>query len=802
MYLRRKLNREGGFTIAEILVAGFILAFALIPIVRMFDYSFSGIRQLEAIQDSVNCARAAVEEIRSMPFYEPYNATFGNVDIDDRFWGSRTPETTNPGGSIPDWETIPEAEYYAYGAFTDYEAYRIGVKLAYLDDDTGVAIILDGWGPKTPGKDRPKDSANESLHLLLVQVNAYWMKDGNESKYTLESVVTDTEAIYNLGISSVTVTGPAAIQDLDEDGMVSKANAAAHWSSPNVDAQVEIKGWGFNPDLAANLTASIVRDKNNDIPITLSYTSPDTLRGTLKLYNTGTDIAGEADWYPRAAVGSWSVKVKQETILSTYLYQGFIVQYPKPVISDFGNAADMSKSGENYLSAASLKVVGGPFINQVKTPAVRLIQYGDNDEILNQVNGTNITLTVPASTYGYALSPNCTITANFDLTTAAPGEYHMVVVNTDEPTLIGHVASNRSAAVYTIIDTIPIVDNAYVYGTDPHDSRAYNNVGNPWRLVIEGSYFSMVGSPSVDVYICSAVAGDLPSGNFVQGTNPSVTNYNTIVAYFDFSTLPVGNYLVFVRNRVNGKVGWSAAPVFTLLAFGGNVGGFTASSGNFYENYYDIASKITGNGFADASRVTITNGTVEYDITSECTLGGSNEIPVNLNLINCAYSGSWKVRIYFLSNFYLEQAFTISRGPAKILAANDDPNRPAISIWREGRSRTASTSNETSTQKAEAWETTGSFSNRAYATFTVLGMGFSVSSSSTTTLRIYRGTTTVQSNNYTTTIMDRDAKKVGIVSGRWQMENTTVPVDCGISVKRNDGDTTLDAYGTRWRLID
>ncbi len=42
------------------------------------------------------------------------------------------------------------------------------------------------------------------------------------------------------------------------------------------------------------------------------------------------------------------MKVKQETILSTYLYQGFIVQYPKPVISDFGNAADLSKTGPNY----------------------------------------------------------------------------------------------------------------------------------------------------------------------------------------------------------------------------------------------------------------------------------------------------------------------------------------------------------------------------------------------------------------------------------------------------------------------
>ncbi len=205
-----------------------------------------------------------------MPFYEPYNATFGNVDVDDHFWGDRNPQNTNPGDSTPDWESIPEVDYYAYGAFPTYESYRIGVKLAYLNDDTGVSSMLAGWGPKTAGLDRPKDADNESIHLLLVQVNAYWMDGAEERAYTLESVVTDTEAIYNLGISIITVTGPASIQDLDEDGMVRNENAAAHWSSPNVDVLVEIKGWGFNPDLAANLTASIVRDKNNDIPITLS----------------------------------------------------------------------------------------------------------------------------------------------------------------------------------------------------------------------------------------------------------------------------------------------------------------------------------------------------------------------------------------------------------------------------------------------------------------------------------------------------------------------------------------------------
>ena len=61
MYLRRKLSKEGGFTLAEIFVAGLIMAVALIPIVRMFDVSFSGIRSFERIMSSVDCAKAAME---------------------------------------------------------------------------------------------------------------------------------------------------------------------------------------------------------------------------------------------------------------------------------------------------------------------------------------------------------------------------------------------------------------------------------------------------------------------------------------------------------------------------------------------------------------------------------------------------------------------------------------------------------------------------------------------------------------------------------------------------------------------
>lgn len=795
MYLRRKLNKEGGFTLAEILVAGLIMAFALVPIVRMFDTSFSGIRAMERMQSGEACAKAAIEQIKSMPYYEPYNASFGDVDIDDHFWGSRNPVTYNPGDATPDWANIPEVAFYDYGDFAGYESCRVGVRLSYLADDTGPAAFKADWGPKTLGADRPTDVGNKSIHLLLIQLNAYWILQGEERSYTLETIVTDTDAIYDLGLADITVLGPSDIMDPNH------SNAAAHW--PDAVVQVEIKGWGFNTDAAANLEASLVRDKNNDIPITITSKTDKTIRGTVNLFNTGTDIAGENDWYPRAAIGYWAVKVNQEDIFSTYLYNGFIVEYPKPVISDFGNASDMSKTGLNWTSNASLNVTGGPFIYKVQNPAVRLIRRGANNEILKQLDGTNAAVTPNNTTYGYG-STGYTITATFDLTKGDPGEYHMYVVNTDDPTLAGHIESDPSAAVYTITEVKPQVDDAYINDSSPLERRVYRNAWNPWRLRIVGNYFNLIGSPPVDVYLCSQVVGELPAGNYVQGTNLGMISAQAFLADFDLSSLPAGNYKVFVRNRNDNGVGWTAGAPITLLTFGGVIDGFAADTGYaFYENYYDINSTITGSGFTDATKYTIistTTSTTEYDITSDCTLGGNTSIPVKLNLIDCSNTRAWKLRVYFIGGGYLERTFTVALGPAKIIKANN--TNPAIGIRPRKGSTTYAWNYETVSgsppvvSRAWAYRATGTTtSNRAYATFQVEGMGFPISGQ--TNLRVW-GTNVDVNGSYVCT-RDRANKRVYIRSAEWRIYSQTAG-DYNIEVYRVGDSGNKDTYLGRWEL--
>jgi hypothetical protein len=372
-------------------------------------------------------------------------------------------------------------------------------------------------------------------------------------------------------------------------------------------------------------------------------------------------------------------------------------------------------------------------------------------------------------------------------------------VNTEEPTLLGHVASDPSAAVYTVTEVFPEITDVYVFGTDPKARYTYSDVNNPKTLVIEGRYFNQSGTPpTVDVYLCSEVTDGEPSGTVIQGTVLSVVNNNTIVASFDFTGQPSGFYKVLVRNRNDSRTGWTAGAPFELLSFSPAVDSFTYTADGFYENYYDIPSVVTGACLDGATAVTITNGSVEYDLAGDYSITGEDRIDINLNLINCSNSDSWKLRVYFddAHTVYREKEFDITLGPAKILPRSDSV--PAIRIYAE-RGGSTRWNNETTSANAYAWDTyrywfLGWIYVRGYATFEVRGKGFPLGSR--TNLRVWG--TNLDVNGLYNTYYDRANKVVRITSARWEM-----PLDStglyNIEVYR-EGDAVKDTYNGRWEL--
>ncbi len=773
---RRWLRDQRGFALVEVMAASFIMVFAMIPIIKMFDGALGSAKTITQTHKTVACAQTAAEQIKAMPFYHPYGTT--DKDIDDLFWGSRSPVNHNPAAPSggPDWANIPEMPFKEYGQMPDYPDYRVGVKLAYLREDTGMAVINSNWGPKIEGHDKPVDAENGDIHLLLIQVNVHWNKAGTESGlYTLLSTVTDSEATYNLGITRITVTGPDNLKG-------SWPNAAAHYPSGLIS--VTIDGWGFDP---ATLSASIVRSESLDIPITLVGTPTDKqINGTVDIATRGT--SGH-DWSPRADIGLWSVKVRQQVILSVYLYEGFIVEYPKATIGGFYNKANGLKEANDVSGPFQLHVDGGRFTYLVDNPVLRLVQVVPEDVEPAVITGTGVICTGASS--GYADS-GCTIEATFDPAGKPCGEYRVEVINTD-PGTSGHVSSGLSSEVFNYTNGRPQPTDA-TNASGQH--YAFNNAGNPWRLTIAGSTFNYSGTaPQIQVALCSSVAGEAPAGNWILGTLVSVTS-NTIVADFDLDSLPAGNYGIWAKNLNNNAPGWSSTQPFEVRNFGAQIDSFAADSGyGFYENYWDIHSTISGSGLAQASSVKITHDTTVFDVTGDCLLGDDSTIPVNLNLIDCRSNSGWKIQVWFPWGSYTEGSFDIGIGPAKILLANN--TRPALRIHASRGSD--QWNSETASAQAWAWRTTtGLFGRTAYGTFEVHGKGF-LNYGGQTTLRLWSGSWTPAGQNLNC-VTNRAAKDVYITSSQLTMPTTAAAAS--ISVQNTVGNTALDSHINRWSIAD
>jgi hypothetical protein len=829
--------------------------------VKMFDTSFKGIFSSARSQGASNCARAALEQVCSYPFYEPYKGT--NKDIDDFFWdvegGSRgisnpaiegddpeTPEVEEPG---PDWRVIPKVIFRDYGAFSGYENYKVDVQIAYLDTDTSVSVMFTDWGPKKPGKDRPRNDMNDLVHLLLVRVTVYWMTTSGEQKYSLEQVVTDTSTTYNVGVSKIKVIGPTSVIN-DPD----ITNAAAHY--PNYETQVEIEGFGFKLGGGLNspdgINIYLVRPQYNDVRITLEpydadnpiYTREDgtkVMKGRVKLYKP-YDTSTE-----RMAIGYWSVKLSQETIVNAYLFNGFIVQYPKPKITDFGNDASWSDPGSKYVgynnqSAVKLRITGDTFITAVKNPTPVLIQYDEDgetvlDQAVGSVNGVYLASGYPTTkttdpNKGYSTNPESrtplVIEATFDFTTARAGMYEMLVYNTDPGNVTGHVMSDRIPDLrYEIKDVSPEVYTVYASGTT--ESRVYHNAGNPWNLEINGNFFNTVVYSSygytepLEVYVCSTVTDGEPGGEYVKGTEVDVVNSTRFYAQFDLSSLPVGNYKIFVRNLkydqsvpspIPNPKGWTSDAPLAVYAFTGGITDFVPHSGDsLNEKYYDIPATINGGGFDQMTKVSLYSDTgeiTEYNITSDCTKSSDTLITVNLNLINCSSARSWRLRVHYYGGYFEELDFTVSLGPAKILSFEKARSQGVNAIWiyrvrrfTTGYSyETYSVTDPLTVTYARALATTN---RTAYATFYVRGMGFPLSGNGKTRLTIYSGSypshTVINSGDYEIYQMDRDTKKLIIRSDQWTMPSTTG--NRGILVQNVVGSTPVgspDYYDVRWVL--
>ncbi|MHB8781749.1 MAG: type IV pilus modification PilV family protein, partial [Candidatus Geothermincolia bacterium] len=64
---RAARDRQEGFTLAEVLIAGLIMVVALIPIIGMFDGALSSVRLASTVHASAACAESVTEQVKATP---------------------------------------------------------------------------------------------------------------------------------------------------------------------------------------------------------------------------------------------------------------------------------------------------------------------------------------------------------------------------------------------------------------------------------------------------------------------------------------------------------------------------------------------------------------------------------------------------------------------------------------------------------------------------------------------------------------------------------------------------------------
>jgi hypothetical protein len=427
----------------------------LFPLIGMFDSSFKGLRSVNRAFVVNDLLRSLVEELRSIPFYEPHTqANQGvNLDFDDRFWGERNPVWSNPAVGqppAPDWESIPEVRFFGYGERRGFEDFRAGVKMSYVDESLDVASLKPGWGPKVPGFDRPVDVDNREVAAILFRVSVYWQAGGEEKKESDEGLLWSYKGSYPLGISSIEVLSPDSVKDPD------KPNAASHY--PNVPINVRVRGWGFRSEVGPNRASfSLVRSGYSDIPINITSLSENEMVGWLKLYDSSN--VTDNPWKPRAPLGFWAIRVKQDVVAVSYLHNGFVVQYPRPILLDFGVGAGYRKevslgsAAWVYFRGKNFTWLGFDWGGTPQRCKVRLVSLDAEGNVMSKLEPLSIeAVSLPGGGYS---DNECVIRAWFDFSQALLGDYFPVVANVDFSGVPGYVSVRFNGFSLRVAEGLP-----------------------------------------------------------------------------------------------------------------------------------------------------------------------------------------------------------------------------------------------------------------------------------------------------------------------------------------------------------
>ncbi len=632
-----RLCGEGGFSLAEVMVAFLILGVSVLPMVGMFDSSFKVTRMAYEKNASQQCGNYFLESVRNIPFYDAHNydeiGTGVKKDVDDYYWGERA----RVGGSLDNsWKEEHAVVMKDFGA-EPYPDLQVKVNMGYVDHarlGTGtplteaMATMHRDWVPypistSQVGKDKPVDQNGIEINVMVYEVTVY--ESGSSAPvYRVSSVYSSPKVSANLYVNkvvNVSVDATKRGQHINDSGTPEDPSDDYCDSAPHTKSQIDVRiyGEGFSDNRTGgnwDMRATLVRLDDADVQVSITdiRVNPlglDEIDGRISLDSGGV----ASPWSPRKKPGSWDIIISELSVASAK--QGvFVVEYPPPRVTDF---LDKDGAGDKVGSAASksevIRVWGDLMVkpSAVTGAVLQLLRDSDANGVPDDdngdgvpdenINGTNTEIVVPGGSDGYATGLQ--VRASFDFTGHTATTYLLRVVNCVSASAPGvgegflgntyHIASGH----YRINLFPPQPSEIYVEGSEPHRHFIYDERSYGYNLRVKGENL-------VEGMTARIGRGPVPNGSVaVAAKQVNLIDSENAIAVFDPIDIPNGHrdftdWWVYVE-APGGLSGYlenafsirTPRPIIYQLAYRNGPGGF-------YHNYHSIGARIEGECFEDS----------------------------------------------------------------------------------------------------------------------------------------------------------------------------------------------------------
>lgn len=621
--LRICAGREGGFSLGEVLIAGFILSLAVFPMVGMFDGAYLVARQATNINLSNDCLRMYSEKVITLPFYVDHKEgdLSQNLDVDDYYWGTRSPVYNNA------WSAAPQVLMKAYGV-EPYPNMEVYVKMAYIDDEkvSGTTLeqaadatrLAETWQPKALyGYDRPKTKEGKNLTLILYQVTVN--TNTGQTFSNLDLYTSPTDVVANVYLDRVINVSADATKLGTRFNEYGNCISAPH----NKDSiTIRAYGEGFTAaDVAAGKVVVKLVRLGGDSDISLSGLTFGTdgdmryLQGTINLNSAGL----VQPYAPRKMPGYWYAWLVVNHVISVKT-NAFVVEYPQPVWHPDYSDSSGDKRGEESTTDEVLtftnldyvmNFVTGAYPNPGIGAVVQLVHttLDPSGKPIDQINGTGLSIS-PAVNNGY--QTGLTVTAHFKFVGHVGGKYKVRVINcVDRATPDIRVMGNTyfdldDEPLYYDLEGPPAVNEVYVYEAAPLTAFprhfAYDDRDYAYTLEIKGYNFDdLISSSMVTLGLGGDTNVDPPSGatNEVQPLSVNRIDSQTLRAVFDFrdevSDSQRGAYWLHVKN--SNDFGRVLQPAFDIREPRPIVYSYAVNTLGLWQNYWNVGVGAVGECF-------------------------------------------------------------------------------------------------------------------------------------------------------------------------------------------------------------